>query len=137
VVISHGRIEDTGQPERVYRRPRTRFTATFMGESTILPARALARATPGISPAAGVNHAFVAIRPESVGIGAAPDGHVALGAGTVSDLVFQGGFKRARIASEAEPGLSFTVHLPVGTPLAVGERVELHCRPDEIIALDE
>ena len=35
VVISHGRIEDTGQPERVYRRPRTRFTATFMGESTI------------------------------------------------------------------------------------------------------
>ena len=39
VVMSHGRIEDTGQPERVYRRPRTRFTATFMGESTILPAR--------------------------------------------------------------------------------------------------
>ena len=38
--MSHGRIEDTGQPERVYRRPRTRFTATFMGESTILPARA-------------------------------------------------------------------------------------------------
>ena len=137
VVMSHGRIEDTGQPERVYRRPRTRFTATFMGESTILPARALTRATPGISPAAGVNHAFVAIRPESVGIGAAPDGHVALGAGTVSDLVFQGGFKRARIVSEAEPGLSFTVHLPVGTPLAVGARVELHCRPDEIIALDE
>ena len=58
VVMSHGRIEDTGPPERVYRRPRTRFTATFMGESTILPARALARATPGISPAAGVEPRF-------------------------------------------------------------------------------
>ena len=125
VVISHGRIEDTGQPERVYRRPRTRFTATFMGESTIFR-RALSRATPGISPAAGVNHAFVAIRPESVGIGAAPDGHVALGAGTVSDLVFQGGFKRARIASEAEPGLSFTVHLPVG---ACGRRARRAALP--------
>jgi spermidine/putrescine transport system ATP-binding protein len=137
VVMSHGRIEDTGPPERVYRRPRTRFAATFMGESTILPTRALARAAPGMAPAAGSADGFVAIRPESVGVGALPVGHVALGAGTVSDLVFQGGFKRARIASEADPGLSFTVHLPSGTPLAVGERVELHCRPDEIIPLDE
>jgi TOBE domain len=88
-------------------------------------------------PPAGSADGFVAIRPESVGIGAPRDGYVALGAGTVRDLVFQGGFKRARIASEADPGLSFTVHVPVGTPLAVGERVELHCRPDEIIPLDE
>jgi spermidine/putrescine transport system ATP-binding protein len=137
VVMSHGRIEDRGPPERVYRRPRTRFTATFMGESTVLPARALARAVPGMARGNAPNTEFVAIRPESVGIGAPPDGHVALGAGTVSDLVFQGGFKRASIASEADPGLSFTVHLPVGMPLAVGERVELHCRPDEIIPLNE
>ena len=107
-----------------------------MGESTILPARARPRHA-GHFACGWREPRFRRHRPESVGIGAAPDGHVALGAGTVSDLVFQGGFKRARITSEAEPGLSFTVHLPVGTPLAVGERVELHCRPDEIIALDE
>jgi spermidine/putrescine transport system ATP-binding protein len=121
----------------VYRRPRTRFTATFMGESTILQARVLARAAPGMAPAGGSTGAFVAIRPESVGIGAPRDGHVALGAGTVSDLIFQGGFKRARIVSEADPGLCFTAHVSIGTPLALGERVELHCRPDEIIPLEE
>jgi spermidine/putrescine transport system ATP-binding protein len=137
VVMSHGRIEDQGPPERVYRRPRTRFTATFMGESTILQARVLARAAPGMAPAGGSTEAFVAIRPESVGIGAPRDGHVALGAGTVSDLIFQGGFKRARIVSEADPGLCFTAHVSIGTPLALGERVELHCRPDEIIPLEE
>ena len=137
VVMSRGRIEDRGPPERVYRRPRTRFTATFMGESTNLPARGLARAAPDLSPAEGSNVELVAIRPESVAIGAPPDGQVALGVGTVHDLVFQGGFKRARIASEADPGLSFTAHVPVDSPLAVGERVELHCRPDEIIPLDE
>jgi spermidine/putrescine transport system ATP-binding protein len=136
VVMSHGRIEDRGPPERVYRRPRTRFTATFMGESTIVPARVLARAAAGMAPVAGSADVLVAIRPESVGLGAPPDGHVPLGAGTVSDLVFQGGFRRARVASAADPGLSFTVHVPVATPLAVGERVELHCRPDEIIPLD-
>src|SRR4030095_15523469 len=36
VVMNHGRIEDQGPPERVYGRPATRFTATFMGESTIV-----------------------------------------------------------------------------------------------------
>ena len=137
VVMSHGRIEDRGPPEQVYRRPRTRFAATFMGESTILPGRVLARAAPSLAHRGGSNADFVAIRPDSVGLGPPPDDHVGLGAGTVSDLVFQGGFKRARIASEADPGLTFTVHVPVGRPLAVGERVELHCSPDEIIPLDD
>ena len=36
VVMNDGRIEDEGPPERVYSRPATRFSATFMGESTIL-----------------------------------------------------------------------------------------------------
>ena len=36
VVMNHGRIEDEGPPERVYARPATRFSATFMGESTLL-----------------------------------------------------------------------------------------------------
>jgi spermidine/putrescine transport system ATP-binding protein len=137
VVMNDGRIEDKGPPERVYRRPRTRFTATFMGESTILPGRVLARAAPGPARRDALNAGFVAIRPESIGLGAPPDGHIRLGAGTVSDLAFQGGFQRARIASETDPGLSFTVHVPIGTPLALGERVELHCRPDEMIPLDE
>ena len=136
VVMSHGRIEDAGPPERVYRRPRTRFSATFMGESTIVLGRVIASTAPDLANANGSTGVF-AIRPESIGLGAPPDGHVGLGAGTVSDLVFQGGYKRASIASAADPGLTFTVHVPVSRPLAVGERVELHCGPDDIIPLEE
>jgi spermidine/putrescine transport system ATP-binding protein len=137
VVMSHGRIEDSGPPERVYRRPRTRFTATFMGESTIVPRRVIVGA-PGLANADGSgDEVFVAIRPENIVLGAPPADHIGLGAGTVSDLVFQGGFKRASVASEADPGLTLTVHVPVGRPLAVGEMVELHCRPDDIIPLEE
>jgi spermidine/putrescine transport system ATP-binding protein len=137
VVMRDGRIEDTGPPERVYRRPRTRFTATFMGESTIVPGRVIARAEPRLATAGGSADHVCAIRPESIGLGAPPDGQVDLGAGTVRDLVFQGGFKRASIAAEADPGLTFTVHVPAGRPLAVGERVELHCSQDDIIPLEE
>ena len=53
VVMSNGRIEDAGPPERVYRRPRTRFTATFMGESTIVPGRVIAGAAPHLTRAHG------------------------------------------------------------------------------------
>jgi spermidine/putrescine transport system ATP-binding protein len=138
VVMSNGRIEDTGPPERVYRRPRTRFTATFMGESTIVPGRVIARAVPQLAMAHGSgNRVCAAIRPESIGLGVPTDSHVGLGAGTVSDLVFQGGFKRASIVSEVNPELTFTVHVPVAKPLAVGERVELHCSPDDIIPLED
>jgi spermidine/putrescine transport system ATP-binding protein len=138
IVMSNGRIEDAGPPERVYRRPRTRFTATFMGESTLVPGRAITRAAPHLATAYGsADDACAAIRPESIGLGAPTNGQVGLGAGTVSDLVFQGGFKRASVVSELEPGLTFTVHVPVATPLAVGARVELHCRPDDIIPLED
>lgn len=36
VVINNGRIEDIGPPERVYLRPASLFTATFMGDSNII-----------------------------------------------------------------------------------------------------
>ena len=36
VVMNQGRIEDEGTPERVYAQPATRFSATFMGESTLI-----------------------------------------------------------------------------------------------------
>jgi spermidine/putrescine transport system ATP-binding protein len=137
VVMSHGRIEDAGPPELVYRRPRTRFSATFMGESTIVPGRVIASTALALADAKGSTDGVFAIRPESIGLGAPPDGQVGLGAGTVSDLVFQGSFTRASIASAADPGLIFTVHVAVDRPLALGERVELHCSPDAIIPLEE
>ncbi len=39
VVMNAGRIEDEGPADRIYRRPASLFTATFMGESTILSGR--------------------------------------------------------------------------------------------------
>ena len=41
IVMNDGRIEDEGPPERVYSRPASRFTATFMGESTLLSGKVL------------------------------------------------------------------------------------------------
>ena len=42
VVMNEGRIEDHGPPDRVYLRPRTRFTATFLGDSNLIEGRVVA-----------------------------------------------------------------------------------------------
>src|SRR5499426_2524475 len=46
VVMNKGRVEDVGPPSRVYLRPASLFTASFMGESNILMGEVV-EATPG------------------------------------------------------------------------------------------
>ena len=42
VVMNKGEIEQLGTPEDVYRRPETRFVASFLGQSNLLPGRVAA-----------------------------------------------------------------------------------------------
>jgi spermidine/putrescine transport system ATP-binding protein len=127
VVMNHGRIEDQGPPERVYAMPMTRFTATFMGESTILPGRlanGMIETALGRFPApADAKH--VAIRPE----------HVALG-GTIPakvvDAVYQGSFTRLTArAGDTE----ILARLPAGTTATAGQEVMLGIDPAHVIIL--
>jgi spermidine/putrescine transport system ATP-binding protein len=149
VVMNHGRIVDEGPPERVYSRPRTRFSATFMGESAVLDGRVVARGAgtleletpigrlivPGdAAPGAEVS---IAIRPESLRIGKLRPEDVSFGHGTVRDIVFQGSYKRVIIASETDPAIIFTARAPLGQGLASDSRVHLSCLPGDIIVLKE
>ena len=77
VVVNEGRIEDHSPPDRVYLRPRTRFAATFLGDSNLIEGsiadgtRILTRY--GNVPLAGEQGArgrvVVAIRPEQIECG--------------------------------------------------------------------
>jgi ABC-type Fe3+/spermidine/putrescine transport system ATPase subunit len=48
VVMNHGKVEQTGSPEAVYREPASRFVASFLGQSTLLEGR-VARIVDGIA----------------------------------------------------------------------------------------
>ena len=98
-VFDSGRIVQVGPPREVYLAPRTRFVADFIGEANILEATAAGGTVTvagfGALPAeslaadsirASDGPAFVAVRPESVIVTAAPDGN-----GTVADATFVGG----------------------------------------------
>jgi spermidine/putrescine transport system ATP-binding protein len=135
IIMNHGRIEDQGSPERVYGRPATRFTATFMGESTILPGRIAAggqiETALGTFPAKGAPigaAVHVAIRPE----------HVALGsqiAAVLHDVAYQGSFKRVTAIPLANPEIRLLARLPAEMDAKTGDHVSLTIDPSRVTIL--
>ena len=109
VVMNNGQIEDEGTPEKVYAQPTSRFSATFMGESTIIN-----------------DHA---IRPEHITISKSKG---SLGAAMITDIVYQGSYKRVLAKSNAT---QFIIRLPAESSVMVGETVQLDCAPKHIIKL--
>ncbi|PDQ19884.1 spermidine/putrescine ABC transporter ATP-binding protein [Mesorhizobium sanjuanii] len=148
VVMNDGRIEDEGPPERVYARPATRFSATFMGESTILQGNVTEAKNGTISVATSAGAVLLpaalqpgakvalAIRPEHLVLGAA-GGAVALGTAEVSDVVFQGSFKRVLATSTLDARLQFVARAPAAAAVQPGDTTAVSCNADDIILLTE
>jgi spermidine/putrescine transport system ATP-binding protein len=140
VVMNHGRIEDEGPAERVYSKPRSSFSATFMGESTIFPGRVMSAheietafgAWRLTSDAPQGTEVALAIRPEHVMIG---NGPLALGRAKVSDVVFQGSFKRVAATPELAPQMSLLARLPADAIVQPGDLVEFACEPRHVLML--
>ena len=146
VVMTHGRIEDQGPPERVYSRPASRFSATFMGESTLLSGKVqdlgmdeirIDTQVGLVSVEAAGEPGFdvsLAIRPEHITL--EPQGaSVSLGEAKVVDVVFQGSFKRVSAVSIKNPDVTFIAKVRSNQPVAVGDTVELHAAPADMILL--
>jgi spermidine/putrescine transport system ATP-binding protein len=111
VVMNKGHIEDEGTPEKVYARPATVFSATFMGESTIIDGHA--------------------IRPEHIEIVKSGG---SLGAAVVTDVVYQGSFKR--VLAKAGDTV-FIARLAADADVVVGRRVQLNCEKKNRVRLKE
>jgi spermidine/putrescine transport system ATP-binding protein len=152
--MNEGRIEDQGDPERVYLRPRTRFTAGFMGDSNFIDGR-VAEAAAGrvtvetplgrfaVEGAAEVGQAVtLSLRPEHVQAGAAtgtargaaPGAARALGTARVLEAGFFGTHHQctAALASAERP---FKVRLPQKESVAPGAELALFVDPADLVLL--
>ena len=140
VVMNHGRIEDEGPAERVYSKPASRFSATFMGESTIFPGRVTVAnniATPFgtwpiVTDAKAGTEVTLAVRPEHVAIG---HHHLPIGKARIEDVVFQGSFKRVTAAPENAADLSLLARLPADAPVRSNDVVEFTCDSRHVLVL--
>ncbi len=93
-VMNNGRLEQTGSPETIYHRPRTRFVAEFMGQSDFMPG--VVHGDFVTTPLGDLpnHHDFadgekvdIVLRPDDVLLQPAPDGR---GNGRILDRQFVG-----------------------------------------------
>jgi len=117
VVMNAGRIEDVGPPREVYLRPKTLFTAGFMGEVNRVPV------TGGRAPFGPVDVAdgTLCLRPEAITDG----GALRIGPCRVEDAAFFGTHVRAHVAPLAAPEFQLVVHLPQAQAPETGAVLDL------------
>jgi spermidine/putrescine transport system ATP-binding protein len=127
VVMNKGRIEDQGPPDEVYAVPKTVFSASFMGESTIIKSSSRLVAKFGTD-------CIAAIRPEHIRIVPHPG---LLGTAKVEAVVYQGSFKRILARSEIDPAVLFIVRTESAFAITVRQTVELDVEPTHVISVNE
>ena len=142
VVMNGGRIEQAGPPQEIYRHPRSRFVASFIGGTNILEGRALARDTVGL---AGLvlrcgegetqgARAAVSIRLHEVRLSDKPFGaETNAVAGTVARQIYLGAHRDYLV--ELPGGVQLRATAPMDFDLAPGAPVLVYLPPESCRAL--
>ncbi len=145
-VLNDGRIEQIGEPESIYQRPRTRFVAEFLAVRNVLQARAAGasaagvelRTEGGLELTAADDGGFgtegphwVGFRPERVRLGPPGGGP----AGTLDDEIYRGDHTewRVRVGSEV---IAVTEDASVASARRRGDAVSLLVPPEAVLRLD-
>jgi spermidine/putrescine transport system ATP-binding protein len=158
VIMNRGRIEDMGPPQRIYQQPRTRFAASFLGESSVIDgtvreqrgAELLIESPCGVVSLPGQrsvgDKVSIALRPEAIRFGTASGDDLPLGRIHLQEAVYQGSFVRLRGVTPAGVSvLAKTDPLEVQTALAgAGEllnrlplEVEFSVRRSGLVLLED
>jgi len=145
VVMNDGCIEDIGQPERVYLRPASQFTANFMGDNNLIEgtikqssdSRATVDTLLGTFNVAGRAEAGVeaalSIRPEHL-YTESSDLRVRIGAAKVIDSGFFGTHHQCSVSIEGLDG-SIKIRLPQKRILRPSEILSLYVDPADLVLL--
>ena len=146
-VMDHGVIAQVGTPEEIYRSPRSRFVASFVGESSFVPCsvheahgdvrivlpagatrRVAARAT---SAGHRSGEAALLVRPEAVTVTAAGDG---LLDGRIEDIMFTGAMTRCIVMLPG--GVELKIDAARIDGLDVGDAVGVTWAEEHAVVLD-
>ena len=148
-VMNNGHIEDVGPPARVYMKPRTLFTATFMGESNIFEGTVTARSgdrmavdtafgrlkvTGAAELGARVN---LSIRPEQIiATDGETQGQVPLGVLQVAEVSFFGTHHRC-LGRHVKSNLPMIIRLPQHQAVGIGQDLNLYVQREDIVLLTQ
>ncbi|MEU1627290.1 ABC transporter ATP-binding protein [Streptomyces sp. NPDC020096] len=136
-VMDKARLQDCGTPQDLYRRPRTEFTASFVGNANLLPVTVIGDTVrfggtelkvpvDGAAPGAA---ATLCVRPHLVGLGEGPN---AL-RGTVAEVQWRGATHRVFVDVDGHQIKADVRELR--TPPALGEQVAVHFAAQDAVLL--
>jgi putative spermidine/putrescine transport system ATP-binding protein len=122
-VFNEGRIVQTGTPQEIYERPRTRFVADFVGSANVLP--------PDVVAQAGGPRSWASLRSEAISLTTPEAGRIA---GEVRSVRYLGAINRITVALAGE---EVAASVPANQPVALpGARVGLTWAVDALHLLD-
>ena len=146
-VMSNGHLEDVGPPSRVYMNPKTRFTATFMGETNILEGHVIGKAGDRIEIETAVGRFSIpgevdvgtevdlSIRPEQIAVGENSSAQrLELGKFIVNEVSFFGTHRRCQ-GRLLKSNLPMIVRLPQDQTAQIGEELTISAAIEDIVLL--
>ncbi|MEU7012138.1 ABC transporter ATP-binding protein [Streptomyces sp. NPDC046385] len=138
-VMDRARLRDCGTPQELYRRPRTEFTASFVGNANLLPVVVGADGVTldgvaldvAVADAAAGSSATLCVRPHLVGLGPGPN---AL-RGRISEVQWRGSTHRLYVeVGSSGHRVKADVRELRETP-ALGDEVTLHFAREDAVLL--
>jgi iron(III) transport system ATP-binding protein len=147
VTVMHaGRIVEVGTPQELYARPKTRFTATFLGEISYLSGTVAGRDGGAVTihtpigplrclsaPVSERAPVVAGVRPEHISLSERrPAGDVNVFEGTVVSALYEGGRVKYRIAIERLTVLAYG-----SRGFSPGERLHAAVDPAQVIVLPD
>ncbi|MFI8366082.1 ABC transporter ATP-binding protein [Streptomyces sp. NPDC085466] len=136
-VMDRARLQDCGTPQELYRRPRTEFTASFVGNANLLPVRVGADGVDfagtglkvPVGDAAAGAAATLCVRPHLIGLGEGPN---AL-RGRIAEVQWRGATHRLYVDVDGHRVKADVRELRDTPPL--GSEVVLHFAPEDAVLL--
>ncbi|MFF4159615.1 ABC transporter ATP-binding protein [Streptomyces sp. NPDC001678] len=136
-VMDSARLQDCGTPHDLYRRPRTEFTASFVGDANLLPVTVrdggadfagtrLDVTAGGAAPGAS---ATLCVRPHLIGLGTGPNTL----RGTIAELQWRGATHRLHVDVAGHRVKADVRELR--EPLPLGTEVSLHFAAEDAVLL--
>ena len=146
-VLNGGHVIQTGAPRAMYRRPKNRFVADFLGDTNFLPAmlvranihEALYKTAAGdltstVSPFPATTELALSLRPEAFRMVREREANTLTG--TVRSSIYLGGVAQHEVALDGCDALIRVAELnPKNSPNA-GDRVMLAIDADDVVPLD-
>jgi putative spermidine/putrescine transport system ATP-binding protein len=145
VVMGDQRVQQVGAPLEIYRRPRNRFVADFMGDCNLLAAEPAGHGAVMLAGARYPLHGFadpgrrsitVSVRPEGVRLAPASMGEDGQGIATVTFLKDLGDTLEAYLELDGAPIMAL-VPQEARAQLAQGDRVRVSFAPEALQALED